>query len=179
MNSIIIDTETTGLSHYYNQPLTVGMLFVDVEKNFAEILDAKHIFIRHNNYNINPTAMMINKINLKEHQKKGIEPQKACDQINDFLSRNNPKIFLLGHNLSFDLRFLGELFRREDIEPQFPDEKVDTMKIWNELKRQQIVPSYLRSNLQTLAEFFKVDYSNIHDALEDCHITMKVFQKMI
>jgi DNA polymerase III subunit epsilon len=177
MKTVVIDTETTGLSHRWHQPLTVGMLFVDVEKDFEKILNAKHILIRHENYHIDPAAMAINGIDLDEHDKTAVEPAKACKQINSFMKKSEG--FLLGHNLSFDLRFLDELFRREEVESNFPDEKVDTMILWNELKRRQIVPSNLRSNLQTLAEFFKVDYSNAHSALGDCEITMKVFQKMI
>ncbi|MDP2947406.1 MAG: 3'-5' exonuclease [Nanoarchaeota archaeon] len=180
MKTLVIDTETTGLSPKYNKTLTVGMLLIDVEKDFLEIMDSNHIFIKHENYSIDPMALKINKISIGEHHKIALAPSVACKKINQFVEKNNLKETpLLGHNLNFDKGFLDALFRQGNSSPKFFREYIDTMHIWKHLKRKNIVSWELRSNLQTLAEFFSIDYSNSHDALQDCHITAKVYNKML
>jgi len=68
MRGLIIDTETTGLSHNYNQVLTVGMLLAEIDTSL-DFINSKHIRIKHKKYNVSGLALKINKINLKEHIK--------------------------------------------------------------------------------------------------------------
>jgi len=180
MKRLVIDTETTGLSPRKNKTLTVGMLLVDVEKDFLDILDSNHIFIRHVGKNINPAAMKVNKINLIEHNKTAIEEDEACEEINSFIDEN--KLYdtiLVGHNFHFDRGFLNSLFNRVGIVPQLPNFHEDTMRTWRGLKRNNIVPFGLRSNLGTIANYFNIDYKKAHDALADCHITARVYHEML
>jgi len=179
MKRLVIDTETTGLSPRYNKTLTVGMLLVDVEKKFFNILDSNHIFIRHAGRNVNPAAMKVNKINIEEHNKIAIEEDEACEEINQFVEKNKlHNTTLLGHNFHFDRGFLNALFNKVGILPKLHNGHEDTMRIWRDLKRNQIVPFDLRSNLGTIANYFEIDYKKAHDALADCHITAKVYHKM-
>lgn len=180
MKTLVIDTETTGLSPRFNKTLTVGMLLIDVEKNFLDIIDSKHIFIKHENYNANPFALRINKINLEEHHKIALTPSVACKKINSFVEKNNLcETPLLGHNIRFDKGFLAALFEEANSENKFNEESIDTMQIWKHLKSKNLAPWHLRNSLGTLAEFFKVDYSKSHNALEDCNITAQVYNKML
>lgn len=177
---IVIDTETTGLSQRYNKVLTVGMLHIDVDKDFLKIINRKHILVKHEDYAIDPKALEINKINLSEHHKIALEPPKACSQINKFINKKNlEEKPLLGHNITFDIRFLNELFRQGDLIPSFSHDFIDTMHIWSALKRKNFVSFNLRNSLQTLAGYFKVDYSKAHSALGDCYITANVYKKML
>jgi len=180
MKRLVLDVETTGLSPRFNKTLTVGMLLVDVDQEFLEVLDSNHIFIKHANYRADPAALAVNKIDLAEHSKRAVLAPKACGQINDFVESNGlHKTPLLGHNIGFDKGFLHALFDRGGISPKLHDESEDTMRIWNRLKRSGNVPDHLRSNLQTVADYFKVDYSKAHDALADCHITAQVYHQML
>jgi len=175
-----MDVETTGLSPRFNKTLTVGMLLVDVNSEFLDILDSNHIFIKHENYRADPAALKVNKIDLAEHSKRAVLAPKACRKINDFVEGNGlHKTPLLGHNIGFDKGFLRTLFERENCVPKLHDESIDTMHLWNRLKRTGDVPDSLRSNLQTVADYFKVDYSKAHDALADCHITAQVYHQML
>jgi DNA polymerase III subunit epsilon len=180
MKRLVIDTETTGLSPRFHKTLTVGMLLVDVEKDFLEILDSNHIFVRHNNYNPTPEAMAICKIDLDKHHEIAIPPTQACNEINDFIERNELKeTSLVGHNYQFDKGFLAALFGQGETISRLHWKYDDTMWIWRNLQKKGIIPYDLRSKLQTLADFFKIDYTKAHDALADCHITAKVYQKML
>ncbi len=180
MERLIIDTETTGFSPRFNRVLTVGMLLVDVEKDFLNIIDSNHVLIKHQSYNANPDSLRVNKINLKKHHKVADEPAVACKKINTFLLQNKlSKTPLVGHNVNFDLSFLNSLFAQGKSNHRFSNEFIDTMYLWNYLKKNRMVPFHLRNDLETVANFFEIDYTKAHDALEDCHITAKVYHKML
>ncbi len=177
MKRLVIDTETTGLSPKFHKTLTVGMLLIDVEKDFLDILDSNHIFIKHSNYNPTPEAMAVCKIDLDKHHQRAIPATKACNEINQFVENNKlAEIPLVGHNIQFDRGFLNALFNQGNSSPQFHWKYEDTMWLWRNLQKNNLVPTDLRSNLQTLADFFKIDYTKAHDALADCHITAQVYQ---
>ena len=180
MKRLVIDTETTGLSPRFNKTLTVGMLLVDVEENYLDILDKNHIFIKHDRYNANSSALKVNGINLKEHNKIAIEPQKACLQINSFIDKNSIlQTPLVGHNISFDRGFISALFDQGEQNSTLHHQHEDTRWIWKRLQNQGKIPFELRAKLGTIAEYFDIDYTKAHDALADCHITAKVYQKML
>ena len=139
MERLVIDTETTGLSPRFNSLLTVGMLHIDVEKDFLKILDSSHIFIRHLSGSVNPQALKVNKINIEEHNKTAITPNSACKQINQFIDKNSlHKTLLVGHNLHFDRGFLSALYVKEHQDPIFHHEHEDTMYIWRNLQKKGI-----------------------------------------
>ena len=111
MKRLVIDTETTGLSPRFHKTLTVGLLLIDVEKSHLNILDQNHIFIKHNHYNASKGAMSVNKIDLIQHNQIAVPPQKACNQINNFIEKNIlHETPLVGHNIQFDRGFLNSLF---------------------------------------------------------------------
>jgi len=180
MKLLVIDTETTGLSPRFNQLLTVGLLPIEVGKNSLEILGEEHLFIKHERYNTSAVAMGVNKINLITHGMKGMQPWQACKKIGKFVDKYDLLTTpLLGHNLGFDRGFLNELFEKEAEENPLSEESHDTMHTWRMLKKQGKIPSELRSTLGTLAEYFNINYTKAHDALADCHITAKVYHKML
>lgn len=179
MKRLVIDTETTGLSPRFNKTLTVGMLLIDVEKDFLDILDSNHIFVKHNKYNATKGAMSVNKIDIIQHNQIAVPPQKACSQINNFIEKNVlHKIPLIGHNIAFDRGFLNALFDQGKSLHKFHHEHEDTMWIWRNLQKENKVPIG-RSNLQTVANHFKIDYTKAHDALADCKITAQVYHEML
>ncbi len=180
MNRLIIDTETTGLSPRFNKTLTVGLLLIDVEKTHLNILDKNHIFIKHKNYNSNREAMKINKIDIKQHNLHAVHPPKACNQINTFLKKNScQQTPIVGHNIHFDKGFLSALFQQGETLSLLNAKSEDTMKIWRDLQKQDLIPSHLRATLGTLASHFDIDYEKAHDALADCHITAQIYHEML
>jgi DNA polymerase III subunit epsilon len=180
MKRLVIDTETTGLSPRINKTLTVGMLLVDVEKDFLNILDESHTFVKHDIYNHNSTAMKVHKIDMDMHEKMGVTPSLACNQINQFILKNQvQEIPIVGHNIGFDKGFLNALFDQGDSFASFHHESEDTMQIWRGLQKKEIVPTNINAKLGTIAEFFGIDHTKAHDALEDAKITAKVYHEML
>ena len=179
MRRLVIDTETTGLSPQINKTLTVGLLLIDVEKDFLDIIDSSHIFIKHNNYNTTKEAMDINKIDLEKHELHAIPPIKACSQINSFINKHIlHETPLIGHNIQFDRGFLHALFDQGETSHKFNYRYEDTMWMWRNLQGKNLVPSG-GSTLQNVANYFKIDYTKAHDALADCKITAKVYHKLL
>ena len=180
MNRLIIDTETTGLSPNFNKTLTVGLLLIDVEKTHLSILDQNHIFVKHDIYNSNKEAMRVNKIDIEQHDIHAVHPSKACQQINTFIKKNScHKTVIVGHNIHFDKGFLRALYQQGEQESLINEESEDTIAIWRNLQKQDIVPSHLRATLGHLADHFDIDYTKAHDALADCYITAKVYHEML
>jgi len=180
MERLVIDTETTGFSPRFNKVLTVGMLLIDIEKDFLNILDQTHIFVKHNNYNATPMAMAVNKIDIEKHNVSAISPTLACNEINLFVEKNHlHNTTLLGHNLHFDIGFLNSLFDKQKTIPKFSNQSEDTMYIWRNLQKKKKVPSDIKSSLKSISDFLHVDYTNSHDALGDCKITAEVYHKIL
>jgi len=180
MKKLVIDTETTGLSPRFNKTLTVGMLLIEVNHEFLNLLDSNHLFIKHDFYNTDPAALKVNKINIEEHHKIASPPRLVCQNINNFIQKNDLRETpIVGHNITFDQGFLNALFDQGKSNSILSTESIDTMHIWNSLKRKGYVPWSLRSNLQTVADYFRIDYTKAHDALADCHITAKVYHEML
>jgi DNA polymerase III epsilon subunit-like protein len=180
MKRVVIDCETTGLWPNHHQILTLGMVFADITPNKITVHDERHFLIRHEEYNISKTAMRINKINLEEHHLNAIVPKLFCKRFDEFMLDNELfDIPILGHNVHFDINFLNAFFLKENHTINLCPNKDDTRYIWQRLKRKGIINPNLNGRLQTIANFFNIDYSGAHDALCDCHITAKVYQKLL
>jgi DNA polymerase III alpha subunit (gram-positive type) len=180
MRHLVIDTETTGLSPRVNKVLTVGLLQIETTKRRLKILNSEHIFIKHNQYNANPFALRINKINLEEHHKIGITPLQACNKINKFILKNKClETPVMGHNIRFDTNFLAPLFEKEEKTPLFNSETIDTIHIWKSLQAKELIPPQPKSRLSFVAKHFDIDCSKAHDALADCKITAQVYHEML
>ncbi len=179
MKRLVIDTETTGLSPNINKTLTVGLLLIDVEKDFLDILDSNHVFIKHNNYNTSKEAMAVNKINLEQHELHAVPPKEACNEINSFIKKHVlHETPLVGHNIAFDRGFLNALFDQGETFHQFHHKHEDTMWMWRNLQNRGKAPCG-RANLQTVAGHFGINYERAHDALADCEITAQVYHEMM
>jgi DNA polymerase III alpha subunit (gram-positive type) len=124
--------------------------------------------------------MKVNKINIEQHDALAIPPKLACNQINTFITNNQAQeIPIVGHNIGFDKGFLSALFDQGESLAKFHHQSEDTLHIWRNLQKAGNVPCHLRANLQTLANYFQIDYTKAHDALADCHITAKVYHNML
>jgi DNA polymerase III epsilon subunit-like protein len=180
MERLVIDTETTGLSPLTNQVLSIGLLHIESNLNSLKILNEKHILVKHDEYNISKRAMQVNKINLKEHEKKAYTTKDTCKVINSFIKKENlSSTKVLGHNVNFDINFLNNLFENEQVEYPFFYEKEDTRYLWDDLKKRKIINPLLNSKLSTIANHFNIDCSKAHCAIDDCKITAKVYQRII
>ncbi len=180
MEKLVIDTETTGLFPRSNQLLTLGMVLIDADKPKLKFIQERHVLVKHDEYNMSKTAMQVNNIDIREHEKTALPIPKAIQTIQDFIQELGlERTPILGHNVHFDQRFITSLFNSCEEEYPFCPIKEDTRYIWGRLKREGKVDPFKNAKLGTIANHFGIDYSKAHDAIADCKITAQVYHKMM
>ena len=157
-NYIVIDTETTGLSAQRDHIIEISALKI---KN-GQIIE--------NYTSLVYPGIMIPKSSIKIHgiTDDMVKDAPTIDQVLpeflDFIG-NQP---LIGHNLSFDLRFINSY-----LDKNINHNLADTMLIAR--KKLGFLPNH---KLITLIEYFKLGESQEHRSLSDCVYTYKVYEKL-
>ena len=153
----VIDTETTGLSAYYDQIIEIGIL--KVRNN--EIVDKYSQLIKPD-YEISSFISSLTGItNEMLRDKPKIEAVKS--KVLEFIADD----IIIGHNTSFDLRFLKAGFDC-DLENKYMDTMQFARKLYPELKHHRL------SDLTAYLDL----YNNEHRALADCIATKKLYDAM-
>ena len=156
----VLDTETTGFS-----PKTDEMIEVAAIKVLnGQIADSFETFI-------NPGCRIPKRIT----DLTGISDADVCDapdcdtvavQLSRFLSDSYP---IVGHNIRFDLSFIGVAFHRVGIRPEF--RYIDTLAF-----SQRVFPNLINYQLDTLISYLRLaDHAQMHRAMDDVIVTHSLF----
>ena len=150
----VLDTETTGLSAYYDEIIEIGIL--KVRNN--EIVDRYDQLIK-------PSTEVDGFITaLTGITNDMLEGMPSIDSVKtDVLSFIGNDI-ILGHNTSFDMRFLNEGFK-EQLSNQYMDTMQFARKLYPELKHHR---------LSDLTDYLGL-HNNEHRALSDCTSTKELY----
>ncbi|EIK86213.1 BRCT domain-containing protein [Gardnerella pickettii] len=150
----VLDTETTGLSAYYDEIIEIGIL--RVRNN--EIVDRYDQLIK-------PSIEVDGFITaLTGITNDMLEGMPSIDSVKtDVLSFIGDDI-ILGHNTSFDMRFLNEGFK-EQLSNQYMDTMQFARKLYPELKHHR---------LSDLTDYLGL-HNNEHRALSDCTSTKELY----
>lgn len=150
----VLDTETTGLSAYYDEIIEIGIL--RVRNN--EIVDRYDQLIKPN-FDIDDFITALTGIT-----NDMLEGMPSIDSVKtDVLSFIGDDI-ILGHNTSFDMRFLNEGFK-EQLSNQYMDTMQFARKLYPELKHHR---------LSDLTDYLGL-HNNEHRALSDCVSTKELY----
>lgn len=104
-----VDTETGGTNPTYHSLLEVGMAALRGD----EIVGTLQFYIKRDAYVVTGTAMNINKLDLYQVEKNGLNPNIAVARICQFVrlyADGGKDDILAGHNVDFDRRFLQSIF---------------------------------------------------------------------
>lgn len=129
--------------------------------------------------------MEINQIDILSHEKDAIDDSQACEKILNFLERNsNGEHYIsLGQNISFDLKFLDQMFLKNG--------KIKELKQLLGYRTLDIMQIALLRNLEGYIELEKQDLDSIikalgmeypdcrHHALADCIAEYRVFTNLV
>lgn len=151
----VIDTETTGLSSYYDEIIEVGILKI----RDGKIVDQYSQLIKPNNAIddfITYLTGITNKMLVNQPSIKEVE-----GEILDFLGDD----IIVGHNTSFDIRFLNASFK-ETLKNEYMDTMIFSRKIYPQLPHHR---------LSDLAKFLNLA-NNQHRALADCTTTYQLYE---
>ena len=150
----VLDTETTGLSAYYDEIIEIGIL--RVRNN--EIVDRYDQLIKPN-FDIDDFITALTGIT-----NDMLEGMPSIDSVKtDVLSFIGEDI-ILGHNTSFDMRFLNEGFKE-----QLTNRYMDTMQF-----ARKLYPELEHHRLSDLTDYLGL-HNNEHRALSDCTSTKELY----
>lgn len=151
----VIDTETTGLSSYYDEIIEVGILKIrdgKVVDQYSQLIKPNNAIDDFITYLTGITnKMLVNQPSIKEVE----------GEILDFLGDD----IIVGHNTSFDIRFLNASFK-ETLKNEYMDTMIFSRKIYPQLPHHR---------LSDLAKFLNLA-NNQHRALADCITTYQLYE---
>lgn len=151
----VIDTETTGLSSYYDEIIEVGILKIrdgKVVDQYSQLIKPNNAIDDFITYLTGITnKMLVNQPSIKEVE----------GEILDFLGDD----IIVGHNTSFDIRFLNASFK-ETLKNEYMDTMIFSRKIYPQLPHHR---------LSDLAKFLNLANSQ-HRALADCITTYQLYE---
>lgn len=155
-NYIVIDTETTGLSHYSNEIIEIAALRIENGK----IIDQFQTLVKPHNI-ISPSITRITGIT-NEMVKNSPD---ILDVLPDFFKfiGDSP---LVGHNITFDLRFLNS----------YLDENLTNLLADTMLIARKKLPNLDNHKLETIVRHLNITDHQDHRALSDCNITNNVYE---
>lgn len=178
---IFLDTETGGLNEFENSLLTVGLALWDN----GTIVDSLEVFISKEVYNVTDKAIEVNKIDLDNLRKIGCNEKEAIEKIESFCYKHfkNERVVIAGHNVSFDIAFLKQLYRRNNnynFYKRFSHRSIDTSAILKYLYFSGKLESDI-SNSDAAFKFFNIEFEEgkRHSALGDAIATAELFNKLI
>lgn len=185
----LFDCETTGLSEQDHTLLTIFGLALNGSLDVIDSIDLK---IKPNSgiYHVDTKAMIINKINLIEHDRKAVSERRASNKLSKFLYQLRFKklgyppeapgpLVPVGKNAGFDIRFLKKLLGEEEYTKYFSSRILDISSIVHFQQLCNILPPNLDDSLPGLAEYFNFSTKNLHNAEFDAKLTLKVLKRLI
>jgi DNA polymerase-3 subunit epsilon len=170
MKYLIIDTETSGLNPAIHELLSFGAIVV-INQSITETIEIK-IKPQHLE-KADPEALMINGYS-ERTWRQAMSQQHAAYKIQDFLYRHQDDI-TVGHNFSFDKKFIQALANKQELLLPIPYPYLDTMDI----ARTILAPYGLKSmKLEEICKFLGWKRRRAHSALSDCEDCYKILLNM-
>ena len=181
----VFDCETGGIKSD-NSLLTLYGMVLDSTFKPVDTIDLK-IKPADGLYKVDPRALVVNNIDLVEHDKHAILESEAAVMFNDFSVRHafGKKMVPIGHNVAFDIKFVKKhLLKKSNRRlghwgAYYSHRVLDTGTIAHFMAMTGHLPPALSCSLGSLAEYFKLDYSKAHNADFDAKLTLEVLKKLM
>lgn len=151
----VLDTETTGLSAYYDEIIEIGMLKIrngKIVEMYSQLIEPEN--------EIDPFITELTGIS-NEMVAGMPHIEETQTAIMNFIGQD----VIVGHNISFDIRFLNAAFN-DAIDNEYMDTMQFSRKLFPELKHHR---------LSDMAELLKLT-NNEHRALADCVTTHELYE---
>lgn len=160
---VVIDIETTGLDPQFDEIIEIGAIKIEN----GNLIDTFRSLIKPRNeideYITKLTGITNNML------ENAPSIKDIIGEFYNFIENN----IILGHNVNFDINFLyDELLKVNRVE--LNNDFIDTMRIGRYLLK-----NLNHHRLVDLANNYNITVDNGHRALNDCMITLKVYNKML
>lgn len=165
-NYTVIDIETTGLSPKKNKIIELAGIKI---KNDCEVARFSE-FVKPDDFHENGylNYFIRNLTNINDGNLKNARCEN--DVLKDYLDFIGDDI-ILGQNIRFDIGFISKA-AEEKFGIKFENYSVDTMKLGRKFLKLE------KYSLESLANYYNIDYSHAHRALNDCEITNEVYKNL-
>lgn len=157
---IVLDFETTGLSHTSNNIIQIGAIkYTNLElvEEYSTLVNPQE-----------DISLKITKITGITNQDVANAPtiDMVLPQLIQFIGKNT----IVAHNASFDMKFLLENIRRLDID-YHKFRVIDTLSL-----ARKYINETPNHKLPTLKSYLSLDHLESHDALADCKVTGELYK---
>lgn len=193
---VFIDCETLNLAlnFCHNLPWQIGMIKVKGDR----ITDRKDFYLKWDtDLKISPEAARITRYSPTKMEKNGLPPEDVFPTVKDWLDGAD---FIIGHNiLGFDIYLINELYKKfgfahhhlvdkiidtnalaKGVKMSFPYSRKNNGFLEYQYKMLHTVKRGVKTNLTSLGKEFEIDhdYDNLHDALCDLELNLKIWNKL-
>lgn len=181
---IAFDDETGGID---KSTSLLTVYFSVLDSSFNEI-DSLDLALKPNDskpYVVEPGGLLVNKINLIEHDKIAITYGDGGQKLRNLLVKHSnggkDKLIPLGHNVHFDIDGINRNLLGEKTWNQYVSYRVlDTQVYARCLQIKGILPADLSISLGSLIEYFGIQLTgNQHESKYDTLATVEVFKRLI
>jgi DNA polymerase III epsilon subunit family exonuclease len=165
-----IDTETTGLDPHNDRIVEIAVVIVD-SSNLQVVEEYSSLVSLPPEHPFSAEAQRVNGIT-REMLASAPSEQDVFAKVATMLTHCT----VVGHNVSFDLAFLGATLQRLGISSKYSYHSIDTVSCAFFLKLQGTVSNL---KLTTLSAHFSIPHNSAHRALGDVHATIGVFRAIM
>ena len=179
---IAMDVETGGLTPE-TSILTAFFAVLDQDFNVTDEIDF-NLKPEDGIYRVTAGGLMVNKINLVEHDKTAILVKDAKTPLYEFLKKNNhgEKLIPIGHNVAFDISRIKRdgLISEGSWETFVSYRCVDTGVVCQFLRAAGLFPEDVSGSLGSLVGYFRIpSIGELHNAKTDTLQTVAVLKELL
>lgn len=176
MNNIcFIDFETSGTNVFYDEPIELGGVLIDKNRNvintfFSKIQIPQNIII----------SKSASKIHKYENNDLKNEPNGGI-VLNNFFMTMGTNYCFGGWNISFDVPYLRKLcynYKRMEDFDRIDYHHLDIQSLVKLAVYLELLPKNI-DTLDKCCEHFRINRNIKHNALEDAQIAFQVFKKVL
>ena len=161
---VVLDIETTGINDATDQIIEIGAISVkdgNVAEEFSALLKI--------DTQLPKGIIELTGITDEILREQGRDVREALEELKEFCGDSE----LVGHNIAlFDMNFLRRAFSKSNLE-MMRNKVTDTLRVSR--RKLDDCEDY---GLADIAKYFKIEYGNLHRALDDCLLTYKVFEEL-
>lgn len=178
MKIIVLDCETGGLKRKDNPITEIAMILYEVTS--AGLIEKERYESLVKPYEpyteLNPKAVEKTGLTLEKLMASGKDVKVVFEAMKTLFKSCKPKPVIAGHNVSFDVGFIDELFKfhKTDLSTYVSSnngvvEMIDTMKLAQ-------MANFPKHNLTAVCEHFEIELINAHRAMNDVEATAQALE---
>ncbi len=162
-NYVIIDIEMTGLNLEKDSIIEIASLKIsndNIKDTFSTLIKPEEYTLKEEITTL--TGITEKMLSFAPHFKE------IATKLSNFIGT----LPIVGHNILLDIQFLNKTMKEYGY-PTFNNDYVDTLPL-----SQKLFPEFIHHKLTDMANYYNINTTGAHRALQDCYMTKKCFDKM-